>query len=643
MSAQTNHAAAVAIDRDLVARASKGDQRAFTELVRRHTQRAMALAVTIVRNEADARDVVQEAFVRVWRHLADFTGAAAFSTWLYQIVRNLSIDHHRRSDAKRRADVRVDDDGGDDPIALLPDASPSPEDVAAARQAVTRVGVVMATLSPAHREALAAHAEGLSHRDAAARHGVPVGTALTRAWYARKALAAAMECSAATVTETKSEGGERTAPQPAYQHAEGDDMDISKKTCNIDQCLKGTPALTDPTKDLKIVANGKAGGLFVEPTDATRDLVDPDAPDGAELRALYADPDKFFASEHPRAAHHFNMVTSVFTKGQQTEPRVVRGDGDAQWYVKFGRSRLVWWAIAWECLAGTRVVKAISGHVAKARADLGLNWRPDFRVMNGGRTDEETASEILFENTGRKVIGLRGRYANACQKIAAWERAHKNAPKAPPPPYAEIAVDGNVSEATVKGWERLSRLSPAVIEHVLSERIPLSSVLVHVKKGVSNAEVEALVNEQIEKGATTVRDSLATRRAMVNGDEGYVSESTVDNPPDGDGATAAPRTQSDEAREPRESADAATTGGGPKPVIALKAWGKREFSKFLGSLEGADAKHLQLAFIAGVKIATEGPASLTPDERESVRGLDAYIKKAKRDLAKRLRSPDDAE
>src|SRR6478735_9325450 len=80
----------------LVERAARGDAIAFSELVTRHYQRAVQVAYGLLHQRQDAEDVVQEAFARVYTRLPDFAGAAAFYTWLYRIVVNLSIDALRR-------------------------------------------------------------------------------------------------------------------------------------------------------------------------------------------------------------------------------------------------------------------------------------------------------------------------------------------------------------------------------------------------------------------------------------------------------------------------------------------------------------------------------------------------------------------
>lgn len=96
-------------DSELALAALAGDQGAFRGLVERHQQRAYWVARGMLNNDEDARDVAQEAFVRVHRSLARFDVTMKFSTWLHQIVVNLSIDLLRKR--KRRAGVDLESVG----------------------------------------------------------------------------------------------------------------------------------------------------------------------------------------------------------------------------------------------------------------------------------------------------------------------------------------------------------------------------------------------------------------------------------------------------------------------------------------------------------------------------------------------------
>src|SRR5882724_10843451 len=87
-------------DRALIESAQKGDRAAFRQLVDRHQRRAFAIALGMVRDENDARDLVQEAFLRVYRGLDRFQGGSSFFTWFYRIVTNLAIDFMRKPGRK---------------------------------------------------------------------------------------------------------------------------------------------------------------------------------------------------------------------------------------------------------------------------------------------------------------------------------------------------------------------------------------------------------------------------------------------------------------------------------------------------------------------------------------------------------------
>ncbi|MDB4991617.1 MAG: polymerase sigma factor RpoE, partial [Myxococcaceae bacterium] len=94
-------------DLTLVRRAQQGDRGAFKSLFERYHRRVYAVALSVLKSPPDAHDVVQEAFVKVHRHLADFQGASSFYTWLYRISMNLSIDQLRRRKSGRH--VEYDD------------------------------------------------------------------------------------------------------------------------------------------------------------------------------------------------------------------------------------------------------------------------------------------------------------------------------------------------------------------------------------------------------------------------------------------------------------------------------------------------------------------------------------------------------
>lgn len=110
-------------DDDLLASIAGGDRRAFAVLMRRHLSTMIMLAQRIVFDPEQAREIAQEAFLRVWRHASawDPAGPATFSTWLRRVTVNLAISQRRR----RRDQVTID------AIAELPDPSDSAFDTVA--------------------------------------------------------------------------------------------------------------------------------------------------------------------------------------------------------------------------------------------------------------------------------------------------------------------------------------------------------------------------------------------------------------------------------------------------------------------------------------------------------------------------------
>src|SRR3972149_1585051 len=140
-------------DEELVALATAGDLDSFNQLVARWERPIYALAYRTLGREEDARDVVQEAFLRAFRGLRGFKGEAKFSSWLYRITLNLCRDWMRR---ERRAPI-VQVPEGTDPIDLADDhAVPveSVEDLVARREMSQAVARAMAELPEEQRTAI---------------------------------------------------------------------------------------------------------------------------------------------------------------------------------------------------------------------------------------------------------------------------------------------------------------------------------------------------------------------------------------------------------------------------------------------------------------------------------------------------------
>src|SRR6185436_18745309 len=125
-------------------RYQRGDRSAFAELVRRHKTPLYNFVLRHLRSTSAAEDVTQEAFLRVVQRAAEFKHEARFSTWLYTIARNLSIDHGRKMKHRRHASL---DAGGEDSssrplLEVVADARPEGDAARAAEWTDMRRSIV---------------------------------------------------------------------------------------------------------------------------------------------------------------------------------------------------------------------------------------------------------------------------------------------------------------------------------------------------------------------------------------------------------------------------------------------------------------------------------------------------------------------
>jgi len=178
-------------DRELVARAQRGDRAAFKTLFERYNRRAYSLALGVVKNPDDALDVVQDAFIKAHRYLDKFEGQASFYTWLYRIVMNLAIDHLRKHQRQRPVDFddqTVGEDGGVAGDELLPRIlGGNPGRALFDKEIRERIAAALAELSDNHRAVLVMRElDGLSYEEMAQAMGCSKGTIMSRLFHARR-------------------------------------------------------------------------------------------------------------------------------------------------------------------------------------------------------------------------------------------------------------------------------------------------------------------------------------------------------------------------------------------------------------------------------------------------------------------------
>jgi len=185
-------------DHDLVQRVQAGDTAAFRALFDKYHRRAFAVAMGVVKNEDDALDAVQEAFVKVHKNIHKFQGSSSFYTWLYRIVMNVSIDHIRRTSRRKNLDFderalheesEVAGDG-----ALVPSVTnANPGKAALRRELGSAIQAALQELPEHHRAVIILREiEGMSYEQMAETLDVPKGTVMSRLFHARKKMQASL-------------------------------------------------------------------------------------------------------------------------------------------------------------------------------------------------------------------------------------------------------------------------------------------------------------------------------------------------------------------------------------------------------------------------------------------------------------------
>jgi RNA polymerase sigma-70 factor (ECF subfamily) len=180
-------------ERKLVEAARKGDTGAFEQLVRKHQRKAYAVALGMVHDPDEARDICQDAFLKAHKNLAAFEGDAQFFTWLYRIVANLCIDHLRKRRGERMEfdETVASGDAGDDSGIAPRRLGFDPGRALADKELREHMRAALDKLTPPHRAVLIMReVEGLSYKEMADVMNCSIGTIMSRLFHARKKMQA---------------------------------------------------------------------------------------------------------------------------------------------------------------------------------------------------------------------------------------------------------------------------------------------------------------------------------------------------------------------------------------------------------------------------------------------------------------------
>ncbi len=179
------------IDRQLVARAQRGDKQAFSLLVEKYQRKLARLLSRFIRDPAEVEDVTQEAFIKAYRALPAFRGDSAFYTWLYRIgintAKNYLMAIGRR--APTSTEVEAEEAEGFEEGEQLRDIN-TPESVLLSKEIAETVNATIEKLPEELRKAIQMREiEGMSYEDIAQAMDCPIGTVRSRIFRAREAIA----------------------------------------------------------------------------------------------------------------------------------------------------------------------------------------------------------------------------------------------------------------------------------------------------------------------------------------------------------------------------------------------------------------------------------------------------------------------
>ncbi len=179
-------------DPELVDMAREGDTQAYDELVRRYSRRLHTMLCQMLRNEADAYDIAQEAFIKAYRCLRYFSGRSAFYTWLYSIAANEGRSFLRKKKKENNYSINNDEHGDaleKDSRLADGDLYSDPERRAQMLDLKKKLIQALDTLSFKHREVVNLYdIQGLSYNEIASILNISEGTLRSRLHYAHKHL-----------------------------------------------------------------------------------------------------------------------------------------------------------------------------------------------------------------------------------------------------------------------------------------------------------------------------------------------------------------------------------------------------------------------------------------------------------------------
>lgn len=174
----------------LIKKAARGDVESFEKLIEAHQKKVFNIALGMLKNPADAEDIAQDVFIKVYKSLKNFKGQSSFSTWLYRVTTNTCLDELRRR--KTRQTFSIDEEivtQEGEVSKQVVDDSPSPDEILEKNELKRNISHAISKLAKEHRTVIVLRdMQGFSYEEIANILQLPLGTVKSRINRARLTL-----------------------------------------------------------------------------------------------------------------------------------------------------------------------------------------------------------------------------------------------------------------------------------------------------------------------------------------------------------------------------------------------------------------------------------------------------------------------
>ncbi len=166
-------------DIELVERAIEGDEKSFEEIVRRYQHPIVSYIYRMTGDYETSLDIAQEVFIKVYSNLSSYRSNYRFSTWIYKIAHNATIDYLRRDHKSQEVQSETN-------FLRLESQNPTPQKESEVKELLEEIRSVIGCLPTNYRELiLLRHSQDLSYEEIAEITGLPIGTVKNRLFRAR--------------------------------------------------------------------------------------------------------------------------------------------------------------------------------------------------------------------------------------------------------------------------------------------------------------------------------------------------------------------------------------------------------------------------------------------------------------------------